>query len=116
LLNNALSLSDRYYDLIQRALIETEYADKIQAVAPENFTVVEDQLYIYDRPDENSGEWTEVVGYGSTVTVIARTKEPVSVRGTADYWYKIAEPEGWVFGAYLKSSDSASSDSAEESE
>ncbi|MDR2048271.1 MAG: hypothetical protein LBP69_02335 [Treponema sp.] len=109
LLNNALSLSDRYYDLIQRALIETEYAGRIETIAPLNFTVVEDGLYVYDRPDEDSGGWVDSVGYGDTVTAIARTKEQVSLYGSgAYYWYKIAEPAGWVFGAYLESPDTGS--------
>jgi hypothetical protein len=108
LLNNALSLSDRYYDLIQRALIETEYAGKIETITPQDFTVVEDELYVYDRPDEDSGEWVDIIEYGNTVTAVARTKERSSLYGAgADYWYKIAEPEGWVFGAYLESPDSA---------
>jgi hypothetical protein len=25
-----------------------------------------------------------------------------------NYWYKIAEPEGWIFGAYLESPDADS--------
>ncbi|MDR2143029.1 MAG: SH3 domain-containing protein [Treponema sp.] len=106
LLNNALSLSDRYYDLIQRALIEAEYADGIETIAATDFAVVEDELYVYDRPDEDNGEWVDSVGYGDTVTAIARTKEQTSFYGSgAYYWYKIAEPEGWVFGAYLESPD-----------
>jgi hypothetical protein len=109
LLNNALSLSDRYYDLIQRALIEMEYAGKIETIAPLNFSVSEDELYVYDRPDEDSGEWIDIIGYGAAVTATARTTEQVSLYGSgAYYWYKIAEPEGWVFGAYLESPDSDS--------
>jgi hypothetical protein len=107
-LNNALDLSDRYYDLIQRALIEVEYAGKIETITPLNFTIAEEELYVYDRPDEGSGEWVDSVGYGDAVTAIARTKDQVTLYGTTGYWYKIAKPEGWVFGAYLESPDSTS--------
>lgn len=110
-LNNALSFSDRYYDLVQRALIETEYADKIETIAAQDFIVAEDRLNVYDRPDGDSGEWVDTVDYGATVTALTRTKERSSLYGASGYWYKITQPEGWVFGAYL---ESPASDSVEE--
>jgi hypothetical protein len=100
-LDNALGLSERYYDLIQRALAEAEY--KFEAITAQDFVVIEDELYVYDRPDADAGEWVDIVEYGHGVTAIARTKEQSSLYGASDYWYKIAEPEGWVFGAYLES-------------
>jgi hypothetical protein len=111
-LNNALEFSDRYYDLVQRALVEIEYADKIETIPARDFTVAEDELSVYDRPD-GSGEWVDTVKYGAAVTALSRTKERSSLYGASGYWYKIAEPEGWVFGAYL---ESPASDSPEETE
>ncbi|MDR1506730.1 MAG: SH3 domain-containing protein [Treponema sp.] len=100
LLNNALAVSGRYHELVQRELVELDYADRIETMDARDFVVIEDDLSVYDRPDE-TGSQVEYVEYGQTVTATARTKEPVNLYGITDYWYKIQEPKGWIFGAWV---------------
>ena len=99
LLNNALSISDTYSTLIERALIEMDY--DIESIAPRVFTVNEEQVDLLDRPNADYAKTIDWLDKGQKVTAIAKTKNKVSRHGISDYYYKIDGYESWVFGAYL---------------
>lgn len=103
LLNNALSVSRRFEDLVGREFAEMEFAGQIESIKPLVLKVTEDELVVFDRPDTGTGIAVGRILSGETVRAIAKTKELIKNAGTTRaYWYKIDNPRGWVFGAYLK--------------
>ncbi|GHU13877.1 hypothetical protein FACS1894161_4210 [Spirochaetia bacterium] len=100
LLNNALTVSSSFDDLVEREFTEMAYADRIENIKAQNFRVAEDELNVFDRPDEDAGIVVDYLYRGDTVTAIAKTKEAAAHYDA--YWYKIEKPWGWVFGAWLE--------------
>jgi hypothetical protein len=103
LLNNVLSVSDRYLDVVQRELVEMEY--QTESITARTFTVIEEGIYVLDRPDAESAAINDSISYGEKVTATARTREKINYYDMNDYYYRIEKPAGWIFGAYLSSGD-----------
>lgn len=108
LLNNALSVSAQYMDIVRHALVEMDYP--AESITARTFIVIYEEVYVLDVPDENSGVAYAVLSYGDKITATARTKKKIGYSGINDYFYKIEEPAaGWVFGAYLSAEAPAES-------
>jgi hypothetical protein len=43
---------------------------------------------------------------GATILVTKKTKEQYDLGGNSDYWYYSPEAGGWVFGAFIRLSES----------
>ncbi|MDR1625359.1 MAG: SH3 domain-containing protein [Spirochaetia bacterium] len=103
LLRNALAMGSRFNDLIEERLNSAgEAALAAEDVPPYEVPVIRPGATVYDTPTIR-GRNVGLAPNDSFVTVTARTVQEEKLNsGDTARWYKIAEPEGWVFGSYLE--------------
>ncbi len=61
----------------------------------------DDAVNVRDAPDEKSGKVVGTLAKAQKVDVQEQTTESFTVGDKTAPWYKISEPAGWVFGAWL---------------
>jgi hypothetical protein len=64
-----------------------------------------DAVNVRDTPDENAGKVIGTLSSGQAVDVEEMTSESFTIKDQTAPWYKIKEPAGWVFGAFLSAGD-----------
>ncbi len=65
------------------------------------FTAAEDGVNVLSIPDENAGSVVDTLRKGSSVDAVERTRQAYSVGSLSAPWYRLREPDGWVFGISL---------------
>lgn len=75
-------------------------AERQTQSADGSFTVNDNDVNVRSQPDENSQSVAHL-SKGAQVDVVAKTVDTYTVGDSTDYWYKISEPSGWVFGGFL---------------
>jgi hypothetical protein len=60
-----------------------------------------DAVNVRSMPDEKAGAILTTLAKGQTVDVEEKTSEDYTVGDATAPWYKLTEPSGWVFGAWL---------------
>ncbi len=60
-----------------------------------------DKVNVRDAPDETAGKVLAQLSKGQKVDVEEKTTESYTVGDQTAPWYRIADPKGWVFGAFL---------------
>jgi hypothetical protein len=108
LLRNALELGSRFDDIIQRELYGAAGAAlETEVLTPYEISVVRTGGTVYEEPAIRSRDLGPLP-YGGLVTVTERTVNEERLNsGDTARWYKITEPAGWVFGAYLDENGAA---------
>lgn len=94
---------------------DSVFAPKIQAALDEargvvkkdstpvsgSFIALDDKVAILDVPDEKLGKSVGALAQDTVVQVVEMTTQTYTVGGKTAPWYKIADPQGWVFGGSL---------------
>jgi hypothetical protein len=62
---------------------------------------VDDKVNVRSAPDETGGSVVTQLAKGQKVEVEEQTKESFTIDGQTAQWYRIKDPAGWVFGAWL---------------
>jgi hypothetical protein len=103
-LRNALDMGSRFTALIEEELSgASETALETEDLDPYEISVIRPGATVYDAPTIR-GRNVGLAPNGAYVIVSARTSAEVTLNsGDTARWYKIMEPEGWVFGSYLES-------------
>jgi hypothetical protein len=86
---------------VQQALGITPVVAKETMAAAGTYTVDFDNVNVRDAPDEVNGKVLTQLDQGTVVEVTEVTSQSYTVAGKTAAWFKIADPEGWVFGASL---------------
>lgn len=63
--------------------------------------VNDDNVNIRDLPSVENGNVVMTVNTRDKLDITGRTKEEFTIQGITERWYRISEPEGWIFGAFL---------------
>jgi hypothetical protein len=107
-LRNALDLDSRFNDIIEQELYGFAGANiTTESLAAYDIAVVRPGCTVYEEPAIRSRDLGPLP-VGSLVTVVERTENEVRLNsGDTARWYKIIEPAGWVFGAYLDANGAA---------
>jgi len=71
----------------------------------QGFTVNDDNINVRSIPHEVNGTIVGTLSAGTTVDSSERTTETYTVAGFTKRWYRISQPDGWVFGAFLEGAD-----------
>jgi hypothetical protein len=101
LLRSALGAGSRFNDLIEEELYAAEHRGE-EPVDPYDTVVVRGGATVYDRPTIK-GRNLDLAAVNSRVRVLARTiREERLNSGDSARWYKIEDPNGWIFGSYLE--------------
>lgn len=104
LLKSALETNSSFTDLIQAELDALDPA-KQEPIATESasgtYTATADKVNVRDNPNAVSSSVLAQLAKDQAVTITEKTVEPSDVNGVSGYWYKIAEPAGWVFSSFL---------------
>lgn len=104
LLNTALTKysSSGFSPVVQAEL------DKLSTVQAKASTAVnllmavnDDNVNLRQAPDEVNGSVIGSLKKGQQIQVVEQTNDSFTVSGKTAKWCKIADPAGWVFGAYL---------------
>lgn len=89
---------------IRRALETTQEplaaeipTEKFEAV----FTAIDDGINVLSVPDETAGSIVAALQKGRTVESVERTTQSYIIGSLSAPWYRIKNPEGWVFGISL---------------
>jgi hypothetical protein len=61
----------------------------------------QDNVHVLSAPDDTTGTVVASLVRGQTVQVEERTKGRTRIGSLSAPWYRIADPPGWVFGAFL---------------
>jgi len=70
--------------------------------AADNYVqVTEDHVNVRDFPDTKTGKVITQLNRGDVAKVVGVTLFMYPFGSLSDYWYKIEDPAGWVYGAYL---------------
>lgn len=97
--------SSQFVSEVQSSLDKlTTPAAKVTSAANIPMSVKEDNVNLRQFPDEVSGAVVGSLKAGQKVLVVEQTNEAYTVSGQTAKWYKISDPEGWVFGAFLTES------------
>ena len=56
---------------------------------------------VFDAADEKTGKLLATLPKGQNVDIIEKTTESFAIGGDSAPWFRIREPAGWVFGAFL---------------
>lgn len=64
-------------------------------------TINDNDVNVRTLPILESSEIITQLNIGDSVSITGQTTDSFSVGGISAKWYKISEPEGWVFGSYL---------------
>jgi hypothetical protein len=104
ILQNALEEKSIFGDLIEQELALLEPKTQ-EAVASEPFAGTyasnDVNVNVRDYPDSNNSKVVAQLQKDQVVSVVEKTKDLVAVGGMSGYWFKIAEPSGWVFSPFL---------------
>ncbi|MBN1646645.1 MAG: SH3 domain-containing protein [Spirochaetales bacterium] len=67
-----------------------------------SFTAVvnDNNVSVRGFPDTEAAKVVSLT-MGTEVEVVAKTVDRDTIDGVSDVWYKISEPDGWIFGTYL---------------
>lgn len=65
------------------------------------FLVNDKDVNVRDLPNEKASKVVKALEKGTQVTITEVTTESYTIDGQTAPWYRIAEPAGWVFGAFL---------------
>jgi len=104
LLSTAL---DKYSGSFFASQIESTLNDlkgistKPSSAASGSFIVLEDNVNIRETSDETNGKVLGILAKDTIVEVTDMTTQSYTVDGKSAPWYKLADPQGWVFGAFL---------------
>jgi hypothetical protein len=105
LLRSALDTGSRFRDLIEAEMYAMEIAE--EPVDPYEIGVVRSGATVYDKPSIK-GRNLDLAAVDSRVRVLARTLQEERLNsGDSARWYKIEDPEGWIFGSYLENNGEA---------
>ncbi len=86
---------------IQQALGVTPTVAKDTTPAAGIYVVNADNVNVRATPDEVGGKVLAQLDTGAPVEVTAMTSDSYTVGGKTAAWYKITDPEGWIFGAFI---------------
>jgi hypothetical protein len=81
----------------QEPLAEEIPTEKFEAV----FTTNDDGINVLSVPDETEGSVVAALQKGRTVESVERTTQSYIIGSLSAPWYRIKNPEGWVFGISL---------------
>jgi hypothetical protein len=56
---------------------------------------------VYDAPDEKTGKLLATLPKAQNVDIVEKTTESFAIGEDSAPWFRIREPAGWVFGAFL---------------
>jgi hypothetical protein len=76
-------------------------AAKPTVAATGSYIVNFDRVNVRDAPDEVNGKVVTQLQAGIVVEVLEATAQSYKIGGNTAPWYRIMDPEGWVFGASL---------------
>jgi hypothetical protein len=65
------------------------------------FVTADDSVNVLSIPDEAAGAIVATIPKGRTVEVMEKTRQSYSIGALSAPWYRIKDPEGWVFGVSL---------------
>jgi hypothetical protein len=74
----------------------------VTAGASGKFSVIADKVNVRAAPDEKNGEVVAQVNSSDRVEILEKTLDSYTIKDQAAPWYRIKDPSGWVFGAFLK--------------
>lgn len=99
--------SSIFFAKIQAALASSSPATQSKPTEPAgaSFVVNDDHVNVRSQPDEVNGQVVAQLDRGKVVEVVEQTSQSYTVGGSTDRWFRIAEPAGWIFGAFLDPSD-----------
>jgi hypothetical protein len=66
-----------------------------------SFVTGDDGINVLSLPDETAGTIVETLPKGRTVDVIEKTSRSYTIGSLSAPWYRIKNPEGWIFGVSL---------------
>lgn len=104
LLNTALAKysSSGFSPLVQAELDKLSTVQvKASTAANLIMAVNDDNVNLRQAPDEVNGSVIGSLKKGQQVQVVEQTNDSFTVSGKTAKWCKIADPAGWIFGAYL---------------
>jgi hypothetical protein len=105
LLRSALDTGSRFGSLVEAELYAAENSE--EPVDPYDIVVVRSGATVYDKPTIKSRS-LDLVAVNNPVRVLARTiREDTLNSGDSARWYRIENPDGWIFGAYLENNGEA---------
>jgi uncharacterized protein YgiM (DUF1202 family) len=64
-----------------------------------------DAVNVRDAPDEATGKVLATLSKGQKVDVEEKTSDSYAVKDQNAPWYKVKNPAGWVFGAFLQAEE-----------
>jgi len=106
-INLLSTIMDKYSGSFFAPQIETALNDlkgistKPSTPTSGNFLVLEDKVNIRETSDEINGKILGVLAKDTIITVTDMTTESYTINGKTAPWYKMSDPQGWVFGAFL---------------
>lgn len=65
-------------------------------------TIISDNVRVRDYPYENGTEVLTTLQTNQDIVIIEKTVSVYTIDGDTAPWFKINDPEGWVFGAFVE--------------
>lgn len=89
-----------FMDKIQAAL-NPESQAKALVAAGGKYIVNDNNVNLRSAPDEKGGSVLKTLAKDTVVEVVQASAAAYTVGGATAQWFKLKDPEGWVFGAFL---------------
>lgn len=64
--------------------------------------IISDNVRVRDYPYEAGSEIITTLSTGQNIVIVEKTISIYTIDGDTAPWFKISEPEGWVFGAFVE--------------
>jgi hypothetical protein len=65
----------------------------------------DENINVREFPNEQYDNIVGQIGRGEALTITRRTAEEYTIGGNTARWYKISDPEGWIFGQFVDLSE-----------
>lgn len=65
-------------------------------------TIISDNVRVRDYPYEENTNVLATLSTGTAISITEKTVSTYTIGSDTAVWYKISEPEGWVFGAFVE--------------
>ena len=83
------------------AATSAQQTSAVKTISARGSYIVNATLNLRDAPDLASGKVIGQVAKGSRVEVIEMSYLMYPIQGMRAAWFRLNEPEGWVYGYYL---------------
>lgn len=90
-----------FMDLVRAVLDPLNPAPRATKPASGTFLVNDNKVNVRDVPNEKGSKVVGSLEKGVSVEVVETTAESYTIEGKTAPWYRLASPDGWVFGSFL---------------